>query len=104
MAAKVPSPILLYFFVVVLVCMGECAVPTQIHLAFGEDPHTMMTVQWATPDFSHSVVLYGTTPGIYTHNVTGECWKFTQGNPDGLQFINRVNLTVFLLVLFVVCF
>jgi acid phosphatase type 7 len=38
-------------------------------------------------------VQYGLQAGQWTHTVNGSVWKFRgDGNPDGLQFMNRVDL------------
>lgn len=79
--------------------VGGGAMPSQIHLAFGHDPTTQMVVMWSMPNASTPIVSYGVMSGTYLYQASGTSWQFTQGNPNGLQWMNRVVLDVRLLLI-----
>ncbi|XP_070536666.1 acid phosphatase type 7-like [Ptychodera flava] len=66
--------------------------PEQIHIAYGSQPSEMV-VMWSTAVETASTVLYGLAPRNYTLSTHGQCVSFTLGNPSGLQYIHRVQLT-----------
>ena len=70
--------------------------PEQVHLSYGYLPSEMF-VMWATDEEASSRVHVTLAPANMKSQwavVEGECWNFSYGNPDGLQIIHRVNLTV----------
>ena len=67
--------------------------PEQVHISFGYQP-SQMFVMWSTAEFGDSTVTYGTDQFHLSSKKTGTCWRFTYGNPDGLQYIHRVLLEV----------
>ena len=69
------------------------AQPQQVHLSYGFEP-SQMVVMWSTAESSPSVVLYGLTPSNLTMKQSGTTWKFTYGNPNGLQYMHKVVLQV----------
>ena len=69
--------------------------PEQIHIAYGYDA-SEMCIMWSTDVASTTILHYQDAAAATAWtNVSGESWKFTEGNPSGLQYIHRVNLTVF---------
>ena len=70
--------------------------PEQIHIAYG-DFASEMTIMWSTSsvqELSSSIVLYGLAPKNYSLKAEGKFALFTEGNPDGLQYVHRVVLKV----------
>lgn len=67
--------------------------PEQVHISFGYQPSEMI-VMWSTADYGDSLVLYGRDQFHLNSKSNGSCWKFTYGNPDGLQYMHRVLLEV----------
>jgi hypothetical protein len=51
-----------------------------------------MFVMWSTAEFGDSTVAYGTDQFHLSSKKNGTCWRFTYGNPNGLQYIHRVLL------------
>ena len=90
---KVCLVLFLVSLAIVLVA-GQQAGPEQIHLAFGHDPTTEMVVMWSMPNASNPVVFYGIESGSYLYKALGSSWQFTDGNPSGWQWMNRVMLSV----------
>ena len=72
----------------------------QIHIAYGNTPQ-QVTVMWSTrlsTDLeSSATVQYGIETHKFDQSATGKVVKFTLGNPDGLQYIHRVQIQVLLL-------
>lgn len=88
-----------FLFVMLLVGAAALGVPEQLHLSYGYSP-SQMFVMWSTDQNSTSKVFHTPAPAKQASNwtlVQGECWNFSYGNPDGLQMIHRVNLTVSLI-------
>ena len=70
--------------------------PEQIHIAYGNFA-SEMTIMWSTSsvqELSSSFVFYGLAPKNYSLKAEGKFALFTEGNPDGLQYVHRVVLKV----------
>ena len=67
--------------------------PEQVHISYGYQP-SQMVVMWSTAELGGSQVVYGPHSTQLNRTVIGTCWKFTEGNPDGLQYMHRVQLEV----------
>ena len=78
---------------VYLAAAATASGPEQVHISFGYEPSQMIVV-WSTAEFGDSVVSYGTDQFHLTDKNNGSCWRFTYGNPNGLQYIHRVLLEV----------
>ncbi|XP_062501462.1 acid phosphatase type 7-like [Corticium candelabrum] len=67
--------------------------PEQIHMSYGYEPNEMVFM-WSTDESSSSVVHYSpANDSTQIKRQEGESWRFTYGNPDGLQYMHRVRLT-----------
>ena len=73
------------------------AQPEQIHISFGYQP-SQMIVMWSTMDYGDSEVVYGQDYLQLNLTKNGTCWRFTEGNPQGLQYIHRVLLEVCIII------
>ena len=83
---------------VCLVCVwvaGAAATggPEQVHISFGYQPSQIFVV-WSTAEFGDSLVAYGRDQFHLDSWKNGSCWRFTLGNPRGLQYMHRVLLEV----------
>ena len=67
--------------------------PEQVHISYGYQP-SQMVVMWSTTELGDSQVVYGPHSTQLNRTEIGTCWKFTEGNPDGLQYMHRVQLEV----------
>ena len=71
--------------------------PEQIHMAYGRAPSKMIFM-WSTDQESTSIVYYVLSSAKNDSSQVkvqkGECWRFTAGNAEGLQYMHRVNVTV----------
>ena len=67
--------------------------PEQVHISFGYQP-SQMIMMWSTKEYGDSVVTYGQDQFHLSIKQDGSCWKFTYGNPKGLQYMHRVLLQV----------
>ena len=76
-----------------LVTSASAVGPEQVHISFGYQP-SQMFVMWSTAQFGDSTVAYGTDQFHLSSKKNGTCWRFTYGNPNGLQYIHRVLLEV----------
>ena len=90
------------FYALSLVCLAAllawpsavcCQNPEQIHLSYGYNASEMV-VTWSTSAASSSVVNYGSSQFDVSRKQTGQSWRFTEGNPNGLQYMHRVVLKV----------
>ena len=84
---------------VCLVCVwvaGAAATggPEQVHISFGYQQPSQMFVVWSTAEFGDSLVAYGRDQFHLDSWKNGSCWRFTLGNPRGLQYMHRVLLEV----------
>lgn len=88
------------FYALPLVCLAAllagpsavcCQNPEQIHLSYGYNASEMV-VTWSTSAASSSVVNYGISQFDVSRKQTGQSWRFTEGNPNGLQYMHRVVL------------
>ena len=68
--------------------------PEQVHVSFGYQP-SQMFVTWSTAEFGDSIVAYGTDQFHLNSKKNGSCWRFTYGNPKGLQYMHKVLLEVY---------
>lgn len=67
--------------------------PEQVHISYGYQP-SQMVVMWSTEEYGDSQVAYGPDPFQLDKRQNGTCWRFTEGNPQGLQYMHRVLLEV----------
>ena len=82
-------------WLVVCACITLAAArgPEQVHISFGYQP-SQMIVMWSTKEYGDSVVMYGQDQFHLSGRQSGSCWRFTNGNPRGLQYMHRVLLEV----------
>ena len=74
-------------------CPGCCRRARAGPHSFGYQP-SQMIVMWSTEDYGDSVVMYGQDQFHLNSKQSGSCWRFTYGNPRGLQYMHRVLLEV----------
>ncbi|XP_065915755.1 uncharacterized protein [Dysidea avara] len=67
--------------------------PEQIHISFGPSPNKMY-VMWSVSQLETSNVTYSPIPTTLVLRAIPHCWKFTKGNPSGLQYLCRAELNV----------
>lgn len=77
----------------VCVTLAAARAPEQVHISFGYQP-SQMIVMWSTNEYGDSTVKYGEDQFHLTSKESGSCWRFTYGNPRGLQYMHRVLLKV----------
>jgi len=65
--------------------------PEQIHISFGPSPNKMY-VMWSVSQLGTSNVTYTPLPTTIVLRAIPHCWKFTKGNPSGLQYLCRAEL------------
>ena len=74
----------------------------QIHISFGRSTSEIVVV-WSSRNSSKtSSVQYGSSSSSSSSplteslnvSVAAECWQFTEGNPDGIQWLYRARLQV----------
>jgi phosphodiesterase/alkaline phosphatase D-like protein len=81
----------LWLWVCACVALAAAGGPEQVHISFGYQP-SQMIVMWSTEDYGDSVVMYGQDQFHLNSKQSGSCWRFTYGNPRGLQYMHRVLL------------
>jgi hypothetical protein len=75
-------------------CDIDCCVsngPEQVHIAYGNDPHTSIAVLWVTRQSATAEIRYGVSPNSLTTTATGKVTTYTPGYWHG--WINSVVLT-----------
>jgi len=75
-------------------CDLDCCIsnaPEQVHLSFGDDPHTSINVVWVTRQSATAGMRYGTNPNTLTSMAQGKVTTYTPGYWHG--FINAVSIT-----------
>ena len=82
----------LFLVVCVWLAVADGA-PEQVHISFGYKP-SQMFVMWSTAEFGDSQVAYGRDLLHLNSTKNGSCWRFSLGNPRGLQYMHRVLLEV----------
>lgn len=65
--------------------------PEQIHISFGPSPNKMY-VMWSMSQLGVTNVTYDPLSSTITLRAIPYCWKFTKGNPSGLQYLCRAEL------------
>lgn len=83
----------LWLLVCACIALAAARGPEQIHISFGYHP-SQMIVMWSTEEYGDSVVMYGKDQFHLSNKQSGSCWRFTDGNPRGLQYMHRVLLEV----------
>jgi hypothetical protein len=99
MAVVIAAPS--FVFVSIFVTLTTARAPEQLHLSYGYSPNQMV-VMWATKQDSKSRLhvrprFIPSSDGVSKWTIVeAERWTFTnlEGNPNGLQTLHRVNLTV----------
>jgi len=65
--------------------------PEQIHISYGPTANKMY-VMWSMSQPSVSNVTYSPLPTTLELLAIPHCWRFTEGNPSGLQYLCRAEL------------
>ena len=77
--------------------LTQGSTPEQIHLSFGATTNEIV-VMWAQSTQNSSNTSCGVRFGVNTtdvrQTVIAESWQFTEGNPDGVQWMFRAKLAV----------
>ena len=82
-----------WLFLCGCLALAAASAPEQVHISYGYQP-SQMVVMWSTEEYGDSVVTYGKDLFHLSTRRSGSCWRFTDGNPQGLQYLHRVLLEV----------